>query len=199
MNQMLKQVQQMQAEMVKAQEELKDEIVEASAGGGMVTVKVTGELEVKEIRSTPRRSIPRTSRLLQDMVLAAVNEALRSAQELAAIEDERRDRRPRRRGGLGGLGLPGLGASAARRYAAMLCSPRRSTALITELARLPGIGQRTAQRLAFHILRVSDEEALALADAIREVKETVGHCEICFNLAVGRPAASARTRAATRR
>ncbi len=55
--------------------------------------------------------------------------------------------------------------------------------LITELARLPGIGQRTAQRLAFHILSASDEEALALADAIREVKETVGHCEVCFNLA----------------
>ena len=55
--------------------------------------------------------------------------------------------------------------------------------LITELARLPGIGQRTAQRLAFHILRASEEEALALADAIREVKATVGHCEVCFNLA----------------
>jgi recombination protein RecR len=55
--------------------------------------------------------------------------------------------------------------------------------LITELARLPGIGQRTAQRLAFHILSVSEEEALALADAIREVKATVGHCEVCFNLA----------------
>src|SRR5215212_422239 len=55
--------------------------------------------------------------------------------------------------------------------------------LIAELARLPGIGQRTAQRLAFHILSVSDEEALALASAIREVKETVGQCEICFNLA----------------
>ena len=57
--------------------------------------------------------------------------------------------------------------------------------LVTELSRLPGIGQRTAQRLAFHILRSSDEEALALADAIREVKETVGLCEVCFNLAVG--------------
>ena len=55
--------------------------------------------------------------------------------------------------------------------------------LVTELSRFPGIGQRTAQRLAFHILRVSDEEALALADAIREVKETVGECEACFNLA----------------
>src|ERR687883_1459230 len=57
--------------------------------------------------------------------------------------------------------------------------------LITELARLPGIGQRSAQRLAFHILRLSPEDALPLADAIREVKETVGQCEICFNLAVG--------------
>ena len=57
--------------------------------------------------------------------------------------------------------------------------------LITELARLPGIGQRTAQRLAFHILRMPDEDVLPLADAIREVKATVGQCEICFNLAVG--------------
>jgi recombination protein RecR len=56
--------------------------------------------------------------------------------------------------------------------------------LISELSRLPGIGQRTAQRLAFHILRVSDEDALPLAEAIREVKATVGQCEVCFNLAV---------------
>lgn len=57
--------------------------------------------------------------------------------------------------------------------------------LVTELARLPGIGHRTAQRLAFHLLRIPPEDALALADAIREVKETVGQCEVCFNLAVG--------------
>ena len=57
--------------------------------------------------------------------------------------------------------------------------------LITELARLPGIGQRTAQRLAFHILRMPAEDVLPLAEAIREVKETVGQCEVCFNLAVG--------------
>jgi len=55
--------------------------------------------------------------------------------------------------------------------------------LVTELGRLPGIGQRTAQRLAFHILRVDAEEANTLADAIREVKEKVGQCEVCFNLA----------------
>ena len=57
--------------------------------------------------------------------------------------------------------------------------------LITELGRLPGIGNRTAQRLAFHLLRASDEDAAALADAIREVKERIGLCEVCFNLADG--------------
>ncbi|HEY2162220.1 MAG TPA: recombination mediator RecR [Solirubrobacteraceae bacterium] len=57
--------------------------------------------------------------------------------------------------------------------------------LITELAKLPGIGGRTAQRLAFHLLRVSDEDAFALADAIREVKQRIGLCEVCFNLADG--------------
>jgi recombination protein RecR len=57
--------------------------------------------------------------------------------------------------------------------------------LVDELARLPGIGRRTAQRLAFHILRADDVDAFALADAIREVKEKVGLCEVCFNLAEG--------------
>ena len=57
--------------------------------------------------------------------------------------------------------------------------------LITELGKLPGIGQRTAQRLAFHLLRADPEDANALADAIREVKERVGVCEVCFNLAEG--------------
>jgi recombination protein RecR len=54
--------------------------------------------------------------------------------------------------------------------------------LVTELSRLPGVGNRTAQRLAFHILRASTEEAAALAQAIREVKEKIGLCEVCFNL-----------------
>jgi nucleoid-associated protein EbfC len=104
MNKMLKQVQQMQADMAQAQEQLKHEVVEASAGGGMVTVKVTGDLEVKEIRIDPDAVDPEDVELLQDMVLAATNEGIRSAQELAN----------RKLGGLtggldlGGLGLPGL-------------------------------------------------------------------------------------------
>jgi DNA-binding YbaB/EbfC family protein len=102
MNQMMKQVQQMQAEMMKAQEQLKTEVVEASAGGGMVTVKVTGDLEIQEIKIDPEAVDPEDVDLLQDMVLAATNEALRSAQELAA------NRMGGLTGGLGDLGLPGL-------------------------------------------------------------------------------------------
>src|SRR5688500_15284927 len=63
--------------------------------------------------------------------------------------------------------------------------PQPINRLVSELAKLPGIGQRTAQRLAFHILRSEDADATALADAIREVKEKVGLCEVCFNLAEG--------------
>jgi nucleoid-associated protein EbfC len=105
MQQMLKQVQKMQQDMMEAQEQLKHEIVEASAGGGMVTVKVTGDLEVKDVRIDPAAVDPEDVELLQDMVLAATNEALRAAQELAAT----------RLGGLSGgldlgsMGLPGLG------------------------------------------------------------------------------------------
>jgi nucleoid-associated protein EbfC len=102
MNQMLRQVQQMQAEMAKAQEQLKHEVVEASAGGGMVTVKVTGDLEIQEIKIDPGAVDPEDVDMLQDMVLAAVNEAIRSAQELAA------NRMGGLTGGLGDLGLPGL-------------------------------------------------------------------------------------------
>jgi DNA-binding YbaB/EbfC family protein len=108
MNEMLRQVQQMQADMAKAQEELASEVVEASAGGGMVTVKVTGALEVKEIRIDPEAIDPEDADMLQDLVLAAVNEALRSAQELAASRLGAATGGLGGPGGLGGLGLPGF-------------------------------------------------------------------------------------------
>ena len=108
MNKMMKQVQQMQAEMVKAQEELKKETVEASAGGGMVTVTVSGDLEVKSITIDPEAVDPEDLEMLQDMVLAAVNEALRSAQELAAQKMGQATGGLGRPGGLEGLGLPGF-------------------------------------------------------------------------------------------
>ena len=82
MQQMMRQAQKMQQEMAAAQEELKHEEVEASAGGGMVKVKVSGDLVVKSVVIAPEAIDPDDPELLQDMVLAAVNEALRSAQEL---------------------------------------------------------------------------------------------------------------------
>jgi DNA-binding YbaB/EbfC family protein len=104
MNKMLQQVQELQAQMEKAQEELKSETVEASAGGGMVTVKATGDLTITEIKISPEAIDPDDPELLADMVLAAVNEALRSAQELAQSKLGGMSGL----GDLGGLGLPGL-------------------------------------------------------------------------------------------
>ena len=108
MNAMMKQVQKMQADMAKAQEDLKNEVVEASSGGGMVTVKVSGDLEIREIRIDPEAVDPDDVELLQDMVLAAVNEAVRAAQELAASKMNAAAGGLAGPGGLGGLGLPGF-------------------------------------------------------------------------------------------
>jgi len=81
---MMKQAQQMQAKMAEVQEELKNESVEASAGGGTVTAVVTGDLQLKSVKIDPSAVDPDDVELLEDMVTAAVNEAIRSAQELGA-------------------------------------------------------------------------------------------------------------------
>ena len=99
LNKMMKQVQQMQAEMLAAQEKLKDETVEASAGGGMVKVKMTGDLTLVELKIDPEAIDPEDAEVLEDMVTAAVNEALRAAQDLA---------QSKLGGATGGLGLPGM-------------------------------------------------------------------------------------------
>jgi nucleoid-associated protein EbfC len=101
-NALMKQAQQMQSEMLKAQEALKDEIVEASAGGGMVKVKMGGDLTLREIAIDPDAIDPEEAELLSEMVQAAVNEALRSAQELAS------SKMGGITGGMGGMGLPGM-------------------------------------------------------------------------------------------
>lgn len=96
---MMKQVQQAQAMMAEVQEELKNETVEASAGGGMVRVVMTGDLQVRSIEIDPAAVDPDDVELLSDMVAAAVNEALRAAQELAASKMA---------AVTGGMNLPGL-------------------------------------------------------------------------------------------
>jgi nucleoid-associated protein EbfC len=79
---MMKQVQKMQADMAKAQEDLANEVVEASAGGGMVTVRVAGDLTIREVRIDPQAVDPDDLEILQDMIMAAANEAIRMAHEL---------------------------------------------------------------------------------------------------------------------
>src|SRR4029453_7577120 len=99
MNKLMEQMQQMQSQMQAAQEGLANETVEAAAGGGMVTVKASGALEITEIRIDPKAIDPDDPELLADMVQAAVNEGIRSAQALMA----------RRLGGLAGGALGNLG------------------------------------------------------------------------------------------
>jgi DNA-binding YbaB/EbfC family protein len=95
----MKQVQKMQQDMAKAQEELGQERIEASAGGGMVKVVVSGNQQLLEIKIDPQAVDPNDVEMLEDMILAAVNEGMRQAQELAG----------RKLGGLtGGLSIPGL-------------------------------------------------------------------------------------------
>jgi DNA-binding YbaB/EbfC family protein len=102
MNKMMQQVQQMQADMAKAQEELANERVEASVGGGMVTVTASGAGDIVAVKISPEAIDPDDPETLEDLVLAGVNEALRNAQELA------QSKLGGAVGGLKGLGLPGL-------------------------------------------------------------------------------------------
>ena len=104
MNQLFQQVGQMQEQMQKAQTELANETVEATAGGGMVTVVANGAGEVKQIKIDPKAIDPNDPEMLEDMILAAVNEAIRAAQNL--MESKLGGLAG---GALGGLGLPGLG------------------------------------------------------------------------------------------
>ena len=175
MNKMLQQVQQMQEEMAKAQDELAKEVVEASVGGGMVKVKASGAGEIVEITISPEVIDPDDPEGLADLVLAGVNQALKNSPGPDAVEARGRHGRPQGTGPAGRCRRQVIAGSDG------VFSPLVDN-LIAQLSRLPGVGTRTAQRLAFHILRVPKEEAFALADAIREVKERVGFCRECGNL-----------------
>jgi DNA-binding YbaB/EbfC family protein len=101
MNSLMKQAQEMQTQMLEAQEKLKDETVEASAGGGMVKVTMGGDLTLREISIDPEAIDPEEAEMLAEMVQAAVNEGLRAAQKMAE------SKMGGITGGLGG-GLPGM-------------------------------------------------------------------------------------------
>lgn len=98
MQQAMKQVQKAQAEMARVTEELANDTVEASAGGGMVKVVMSGDLQLRSITIEPSAVDPEDVTMLEDMVTAAVNEAVRAAQDLANRKMS---------SVMGGLGLPG--------------------------------------------------------------------------------------------
>jgi DNA-binding YbaB/EbfC family protein len=99
---MMAQLGQMQKQMEVAQEELKTQFVEHSSGGGAVTVKATGALEIAEITIKPEAIDPEDAEMLQDLLVSAVNGAIAAAQQL------QQQRMMSGMGGLGGLGIPGL-------------------------------------------------------------------------------------------
>ncbi len=99
---MMKQMQKMQADMQRVQMELQEETVQASAGGGAVTAVVSGGLEIKAVKIDPKVVDPEDVEMLEDTIVAAVNEAMRQAQDLA------QRRIGEITGGLSGMGIPGL-------------------------------------------------------------------------------------------
>jgi DNA-binding YbaB/EbfC family protein len=99
---MMQQAQELQAEMVKAQEAAKQKVVEATAGGGMVTVQMTGGLEVRKIKIDPSVVDAKDVGMLEDLIAAAVNQAVKKAQELTAAAMQAA------MGPLGGMLPPGL-------------------------------------------------------------------------------------------
>ena len=152
----MKQAQQMQDEMLQAQEKLKDEIVEASAGGGMVKVTMGGDLTLREITIDPEAIDPEDAEML--------------AGDGPGGGQRGRCAPPRSWPARRWAGSPAASAadSAASRDVSTE-GPAPLARLVAELSRLPGIGQRTAQRLAFHLLRAPDEEA-ASRSATRSAK-----------------------------
>ena len=98
-NQLAKQMQQMQARLAKIQEELGDETVEASVGGGMVTITMTGHQQVQAVKIDPEALDPEDVETIQDLMVAAFNEALKKSQDLAG---------QRLSAVTGGMKIPGL-------------------------------------------------------------------------------------------
>ena len=212
----LKQAQEIHAKISQLQEEMAGKTVEASSGGGMVNIVMNGKQEVLPIRIDPEVVNREDVEMLQDLIAAAVNEAIRKSQEMmteemkkitgglvfpVSFEDVQMQEihflKPRTMSNtfvqiridskltfeIWILNLPHL-TFTFRNVDWKKCLPHAKPIdhLIEALTRLPGIGKKTASRLAFHILRSSSSEAQELARAILDVKEKIHLCSVCFNL-----------------
>jgi len=161
--------------------------VEASSGGGMVNIVMNGKQEALSIRIDPEVVNREDIDMLQDLMIAAVNEAIRKSQEMMTEEMKKSP--------AGSISRPILKKGAV----GMALYAKPIDHLIEALMRLPGIGKKTASRLAFHILRSSSSEAQELARSILDVKEKIRLCSTCFNLTDEDPCRVCQMSADTRR
>ena len=160
--QMMKQAQQMQEQLQKQMAEMR---VEATAGGGMVTVIVNGDKQVLSLKIDPEVVSKDDVEMLQDLILAAHQRRAAQGRRSAAAADGRHD-----------------GRAGDSRACPDGRDPIRSPSSSQQLQRLPGIGAKSAQRLAFHVLKTPREEVERLAEAMREVKDRVTYCSVCSNI-----------------
>ena len=204
---MLAEAQAMLAQQQEAQEALKAEKVDASTGGGTVKIVMTGDLRVESLMIDPDAVDPEDVEMLQDLVVAAVNEAIRKAEELQQSQPRRRragrlrpDERPRvarpRRHGRHGRRRRTPGRHARRRRRAKprraarperrsSCSPHPSSGSSPSSRSCRGSATAPPSGSRSTSCAPPTDDAYALAAAIREVKEKITLCEICFNLAEG--------------
>ena len=202
----LSSAQQVGSRIQAVNDELRGRRCTGKAGGGMVEAEVDGLGQVLRISIDPALVERKDRELMEDLIPAAVNAAIIKSKEMHAevlrglagnidlpglkeVPGGRADRRRRRRGEQRIASVSRIGT---KPCAADVLNPERAnpeplitqsvTKLIEQLAKLPGIGRKSAERLTYHLLRVSTSEALALADCIREVKENVRYCKTCFNL-----------------
>src|SRR4030095_14138379 len=168
----MKEAQKLQAQMAAMQEEVAKKKVEATAGGGMVTVEANGKQELTAIKIDPEVVSKDDVQMLEDLVLAACNEALRKSRELVQQELGKLT---------GGLKIPCLRMSAPLVYSPEAVGPP-VRGLFDRVQRPPGIGPKTAQRLTFFLLKRPVAEVRELAESLVGLKDRIGSCGTCFQL-----------------
>ena len=167
---LMKQAQKMQRQMEEQAKELESKEFTATAGGGAVEVTVSGTREVTKVKLQEEVVDPDDIEMLEDLIVAATNEALRSG---VGFCDVKTDRRIRRRNS---------GDAILRSAKEMDYYSSQISKLIEELSRLPGIGAKSAQRLAFHIINMPKEQVQSLAGSMTEARENVRYCKQCHTL-----------------
>ena len=152
MNNLMKQAQRMQRQMEEKTKEMEEKEWEATAGGGAVTVKISGKKEVLSVKLDPEVVDPDDIEMLEDLIVAATNECQHLQVDLAEVSEV---------------------CSKMDFYSSQILN------LVEQLSHLPGIGNKSAQRLAFHILNMPQEQVKGLADAMTNAKKNVKYCKEC--------------------